>query len=331
MSADTHSRDGAGLETDTLDPATVELVEQINAMLYVELPLGSDPMVETRKLASHIFQTLAGPDAYPKLRLRDSFCPSPAGDIPLRTYFHSGTDHSPAPTIVFFHGGGWALGCLDDYDVLLKSLAVQSGANIVSVGYRLAPENPFPRGLEDAQLALDHIINHPEIYEADPVRLAVMGDSAGGNLAAVLAQSPVNQGKLVAQFLLYPMLDVFSPHETYPSRQIYGDGSYFLMRDAIDSSRADYAANTHSLDDWRISPLLGNIETTLPSTYILVGNCDPLRDEAIAYADRLGALGLEVDIDCIPGAIHAFLSFGTLPDTDNHRTGLAMEIRRRLA
>lgn len=318
------------LQAGDMDPTSADLVGKINAMLYASPPLEGDVMTATRKVASAVFKAFAGPDLYPDLKTRDLMCSGPESDIPLRVYFHSEIQNGAAPLIVFYHGGGWTLNGLDDYDGLLKSLSAQSGANIISVAYRLAPEHPFPSGLNDGQAALDYIIGHAADFGGDPDCVAVMGDSAGGNLAAVLAQSPENKGKLAAQFLLYPMLDVFSEHDVYPSRLVYGDGAHFLTRAAIDKSVEDYTGGQHALDTPRISPLAANSTDYIPPTYIMVGQCDPLRDESRAYIDKLKTAGVDTKIDCIPGAIHAFLSFGIMEDVQTYRTQLASEIQRRL-
>jgi len=313
-----------------MDSASAELVGKINAMLYAALPIEGDVMAETRKAARAVFKAFAGPDFYPEVRTKDLTFPGPESEIPLRAYFNSEDKSQKVPLIVFYHGGGWALNGLDDYDGLLKSLSAQSGANIMSVAYRLAPEHPFPDALNDAQAALDYVIDNAADFGGDPNCVAVMGDSAGGNLAAVLAQSAENKNKLAAQFLLYPMLDVFNAHTVYPSRLAYGDGAHFLTRAAIDKSVEDYTGGDHDLDTPRISPLFTTSTDLLPPTYIMVGECDPLRDESRAYIDKLKASGVPAEMDCIPGAIHAFLSFGIMENVRGYRSQLAQQIQRRL-
>jgi acetyl esterase len=318
------------LEAGEMDAASAKLVEEINALLYASPLQEGDPMAQARKLASEMFTVFAGPDHFKGVRTQDITIPNSQRGIPARVYFHSECQADASPLIVFFHGGGWALGGLNEYDVFLKSISKQSGTNIISVDYRLAPEHPFPEGLEDAQTALEYLSSHAANFYGDPDRLAVMGDSAGGNLAAVLAQSPENKDRIAAQFLLYPMLDVFKPHSAYPSRQTYGDGAHFLTRTAIDKSVDDYTAGKLNLDNPRISPLLATSLSDIPPTYIIVGNCDPLKDEALAYATRLRQSGVDVSVECIPGAIHAFLSFGCMEDVQTYRTKLAQTIQRRL-
>ena len=314
-----------------MDPASAALVDKINALLNEAMTFEGDVITEMRSLASKMFTAFSGPDYYQDIKTNDIAIPGHDANIPARIYSNPDSQTKPLPMVVYFHGGGWALGGLDDYDILLKSISAQSGVNILSVDYRLAPEFPFPNGLEDAQTALEYALNSAAELNADPSRIAVMGDSAGGNLASVLAQSPINKGKLLAQFLLYPMLDVSAPHETYPSRIAYGNGAHFLTRAAIDKSVEDYTGGQNSLDNPRISPLMAKSHKDVPPTYIMVGNCDPLRDESFAFAEKLARSDIDVQIDCIPGAIHAFLSFGCLEDVQAYRTKLAKNIQRRLS
>lgn len=324
-----HTETRNHLPMGEMDSASVDLVNKINVLLN-ETPSGGDLMADTRDVASKIFTTFAGPDNYKDVETKDITFPGLETEIPARLYFHPKNNFDPCAAVIFFHGGGWALGGLDDYDVLLKSITAQSMATIISVDYRLAPEHPFPHGLNDAQLSFDYVQTHARDFKIDPTRIAVMGDSAGGNLAAVLAQSPKNKGEIVAQFLLYPMLDVHSSHATYPSRLAYGDGAHFLTRAAIDKSVEDYTGGIQPLNNPRISPLSASSLNDVPPTYIMVGDCDPLRDESFAYANRLTQVGIDVKIDCIPGAIHGFLSFGCLEDVQLYRTKLAQNIQRRL-
>lgn len=325
-----NSKLSAALPTDAMDAGSAALIEKINTLLLSLVPGHASAIETSRVLASDIFAGFAGPDHYPNIKMDDVRLPVADRDIAARVYYHPDSDVRLSPLIVFIHGGGWSLGGLDDYDGLLKSLAAQSGANYISVDYRLAPEHPFPAGLADSQAALDYIFAHAEDFKGLADNIAVMGDSAGGNLAAVIAQSPDNAGKLSAQFLLYPMLDVHSPHAAYPSRLLFGDGDYFLTRDAIDASVENYGIAKAECRHPQVSPLFNESMATLPSTYIIVGNCDPLRDEARAYASRLTDAAVDVTLDCIPGAIHAFLSFGVLDNVKSHRTALAKEVQRRL-
>lgn len=318
------------LSPDVMDAASSDLIEKVNAIVMSLVPGSESPIEVSRELASDIFTGFAGVDHYPNIETEDVKVPGADGDIAARVYYHPKSAQRLSPLLLFLHGGGWSLGGLDEYDGLLKALTAQSEANFISLDYRLAPEHPFPAGLADSQAALDYILAHTLDFKGLADNIAIMGDSAGGNLAAVIAQSPANAGKLSAQFLLYPMLDVHSPHAAYPSRLLFGDGDYFLTRDAIDASVDNYGVAKAACRNPQVSPMFNESMASLPSTYIIVGHCDPLRDEARAYATRLTAAGVDVALDCIPGAIHAFLSFGILDNVKSYRTALAKEVQRRL-
>ena len=326
-----HTEPSGGLLPDAMDAASSDLIDKVNAILLSLVPGSESPIELSRSLASDIFMGFAGPDFYPDIETQDVKIPGAEDPVSARVYYHPNSAENFSPLVLFLHGGGWSLAGLDEYDGLLKALTAQSGANFISLDYHLAPENPFPAALNDSQAALDFILANAADFRGLSTKVAVMGDSAGGNLAAVLAQSSENSGKIQAQFLLYPMLDVFSPHATYPSRMLFGDGDYFLTRDALDVSVENYGLTKDQCQDPRVSPLFHTEMADFPPTYIIVGNCDPLRDEARAYAERLTAAGVDVTMDCIPGAIHAFLSFGILDNVKNHRTRLAREVQRRLS
>ncbi|MGJ8560647.1 MAG: alpha/beta hydrolase [Litorimonas sp.] len=325
-----HTEPSGGVLPDAMDAASTDLIEKVNAILVSLVPGSESPIELSRALARDIFMGFSGPNFYPDIETEDVKIPGAKDHISARVYYHPKSDEHLSPLILFLHGGGWSLAGLDEYDGLLTALAAQSKANFISLDYRLAPENPFPAGLKDSQAALDFILENAANFKGLSTKVALMGDSAGGNLAAVLAQSSENSGKVRAQFLLYPMLDVYSPHVTYPSRVLFGDGDYFLTRDAIDVSVENYGITKEQGKDPRVSPLFHKAVADLPPTYIIVGNCDPLRDEARAYAARLTDAGVDVTLDCIPGAIHAFLSFGILDDVKNHRTRLAHAVQHRL-
>ncbi|MBB5517354.1 alpha/beta hydrolase [Amphiplicatus metriothermophilus] len=317
------------------DAETAAFLPRLQAMLDAPHPLDRDnPLAAARAKASAIFAAFAGdPEPESSLAIHEEIAPGPDRNVPLRIYRLLTENAAPAPLIVFFHGGGWSLGALDDYDGLLSDLAALSGAAIVSVGYRLAPEHPFPAGLDDARAATAYVARRAEAYGCDPRRLGVMGDSAGGNLAAVIALEARGSAgpPVAAQFLLYPMLDVSRPHTVYPSRLRYGGGAYFLTREGLDASVAGYLRDPSLAADPRVSPMNAPDLSGAPPAYVLAPACDPLRDEAEAYARRLEAAGVPARFDCVPGAIHGFLSFGALAGARAARRALADEIRRLLA
>ena len=166
----------------------------------------------------------------------------------------------------------------------------------------------------------------------DPTRLAVMGDSAGGNLAACACQQIVADGSptISAQYLIYPVIDTGADHQAYPSRIAFGDGDYLLTRDAIDATRAWYLSAGEATKDPRITPSLATDLSKLPHSFVLTAGYDPLRDEGRGYADRLSAAGVDTRYRCFESTIHAFLSFGVLDVAQAARRAIADDIRRTL-
>jgi acetyl esterase len=256
--------------------------------------------------------------------------------VPARLYRRqSGDPQHPdeaLPLVVFFHGGGWSMGDLDCYDQFMRDLCVQSGAALLSVDYLLAPEHKFPAGLDEGLAVVRWAAQFMSTQPNSGARLAVMGDSAGGNLATVIARQLHTEGqiRLAAQFLLYPMLDVSRPHSAYPSRVRFGDGEYLLTRESIDTTTAWYLNDTERPDNPNVSPLLSPDAGILPETIIVTAGYDPLLDEARLYADLLMAAGVPTRLKCFETTIHAFLSLGVLDVAQQGRRFLAAEIKRCL-
>jgi acetyl esterase len=226
-----------------------------------------------------------------------------AGPRPARVY----RPHTigPLPTIVFVHGGGWVIGDLDTHDPLARLLAVRCDAVVVSVDYRLAPEHPFPAAVEDAVAATRWASEHLDELGGNAA-LAVSGDSAGGNLSAVVAQLLRDDVPLAGQLLLYPGTDILSE---LPSRTENAEG-YFLDLDMMEWFGAQYVGHlAHDLDqltDPRLSPLRGEL-AGLPPAVVVVAEFDPLRDEGAAYAEAMEGAGVPVTLLRFDGMIHGFL------------------------
>jgi acetyl esterase len=219
------------------------------------------------------------------------------------------------PALVFFHGGGWTIGDLDTHDVVYRQLAAGTRCAVFSVDYRLAPEHPFPAAVEDCFFATEHIRKNANSLKVDPNRIAVGGDSAGGNLAAVVALMARDAGgsPLAYQLLIYPATDQrceFASHERN------GEG-YLLTRDGIRFFRGGYLPNASDRTDWRASPLLAASHAGLPPAFVLTAGYDPLVDEGRAYAERLAAAGVEVAYTEYSGMVHGFVLFGGAVDAAN--------------
>lgn len=239
-------------------------------------------------------------DLAPVAEVDDLTCPGAAGPLRLRTYRPRA--EAGLPVLVWYHGGGWTIGDLDGADATCRELANASGALVVSVDYRLAPEDPFPAAVEDAWAALQWVAAHAEQLQADTGRLAVGGDSAGGNLAAVVALMARDAGfpSLRFQVLVYPATDA---RLGWPSLDQNGSG-YFMSREDVEWFYRQYAPPDP--EDWRMSPLLAPDHGGLPPALVLTAEYDPLRDEGEAYAAALQAAGVPVQLQRYDGMIHGF-------------------------
>jgi acetyl esterase len=219
------------------------------------------------------------------------------------------------PALVFFHGGGWTIGDLDTHDGVCRQLAVGARCAVFSVDYRLAPEHPFPAAVEDCFFATKFVFDHAQELKVDRSRLAVGGDSAGGNLAAVVALMARDQGgpPLAYQLLIYPATD---QRCQMPSHERNGEG-YLLTREGIRFFRAAYLPDEKDRTDWRASPLLAADHARLPPAFVLTAGYDPLVDEGRAYAERLAQAGAETSYREYPDMVHGFVLFGGVVDTAN--------------
>lgn len=227
------------------------------------------------------------------------------GALPARV-FQPRSMAAALPVVVHLHGGGWVRRDLEVADWLLSRIAAGVPAVVVSVDYRLAPQHPFPAAVDDAFAATTWIARHAHQYGGDPSRIAIMGDSSGGNLAAVtaLAARDAGEPRLACQVLLYPPLDL-----TGASPSLSADPKApVLSRDALETFRDHYLGDTDPGDP-RVSPLLADDHRGLPPTLVQVGDLDPLRDDASRYVEALRAAGVPVRGTVYVGAIHAFLSF----------------------
>jgi acetyl esterase len=213
------------------------------------------------------------------------------------------------PALVFFHGGGWTIGDLDTHDVVCRSLANGARCAVFSVDYRLAPEHPFPAAVEDCVFATEYISRHHKNLNVDASRIAVGGDSAGGNLAAVVA---LTLKGLAFQLLVYPATD---QHCSFPSHERNGQG-YLLTREGIDFFRSHYLPRGQ-FADWRASPLLAPSHAGVAPAFVLTAGYDPLVDEGRAYAEKLAQAGVEVSYRNYADMVHGFLLFGGVLDTAN--------------
>ena len=239
-----------------------------------------------------------------------------AGDIPLRLYRPAGSDTAQElPVLVYYHGGGWVIGDLDTHDTLCRELSNGSGCAVVAVHYRLAPEHRFPAAVDDALAATRWVHANADELHLDASRLAVGGDSAGGNLAAVVALAAREAGDLPIRFqlLIYPATD---SRRGWPSYTTNGEG-YLLTRDTIGYFHDHYIPDARDDNDWRASPLLHPDHRNLPPAFVLTAGFDPLRDEGRAYAQKLSEAGGTASLVCFERQIHGFITMGKVIDEAN--------------
>ncbi|HEX2173887.1 MAG TPA: alpha/beta hydrolase [Dehalococcoidia bacterium] len=250
-------------------------------------------------------------------RVEDRQIPGPGGDLPVRMYWPSGP--GPFPILVYFHGGGWIRGNLDSHDGQCRSLTNQAGCLVVSVDYRLSPESRFPDAIEDAYAATRWAAAHGASLNGDPTRLAVGGDSAGGNLAAAVTLMARDRGgpPICFQLLIYPVTNY--AFDT-PSYRENAEG-YVLTRDAMKYYWDLYLSSPADAGNPYASPLRATDFGGLPPALVITAQYDPLRDEGRAYAARLREAGVPVIDSCYEGVFHGF--FGMAADLDKAKLAVA--------
>jgi acetyl esterase len=244
-----------------------------------------------------------------------------AAGVPLRLYRPAGSDASALlPVVVYFHGGGWTMGDLDTHDVLCRQLCNGAGVAVVSVDYRMGPEHRFPAAVDDCVEATRWVRLQSAALGIDPQRVAVGGDSAGGNLAAVvsLVLRDAGDAPLAFQLLIYPATDMRC---TAASHTRNGQG-YVLTADTVAYFRGHYMPDPAEWPDWRASPLLAADHSRLPPALVLTAGYDPLVDEGRAYADKLSAAGTTCQYVCFERQIHGFVPMSRL--LDEARTAVAL-------
>lgn len=283
-----------------LDPQVKLLLDQIAAAPGPKLHTLAP--ADARRLTANMFRV--PPERAEKVfKVEDWKIPGPGGSIPIRVYTPEGI--GPFPVLVFFHGGGWVICGLESHDGPCRALTNKVGCVTVSIDYRLAPEHKFPAGVEDCFAATKWVAEHAGELNVDANRLAVGGDSAGGNLSAVIALLARDAGgpKIALQLLIYPAteaeLDTYS-HKTFTD--------YFLTKEDINWFWGHYLRSPADRKDPRVAPALAKSLKGLPPALIITAEFDPLRDEGEAYGEKLRAHGVPVSVTRYEGMIHGFLS-----------------------
>jgi acetyl esterase len=308
-----------------LDPQAAALLEQMAAS---GMPPLSGQDVATARESVLAFAQLGG-DPESVSNVEDRRIPGPGGTIPVRIYTPAGS--GPFPVLVYFHGGGWVLCNIDTHDPVCRSLANAAECIVVSVDYRLAPEHKFPAAADDCYAATQWVMNSASLINGDADRVAVGGDSAGGNLAAAITLMARDRGGRapIFQLLIYPATDYYLPGTS--SYQHNADG-YFLTKDDMKWFWNHYLSNEADAANPCACPLRAASLTGLPSALVITAEFDPLRDEGEMYAARLRESGVAARLVRYDGMIHGFFSMAGVLEQGKDALGLAAgELRSAFA
>jgi acetyl esterase len=304
--------------SDSLDPQVAALLEEFksNSTRQVASATARAPQEEliARRQALNSRTALLGGPAEPVEGTTDFKIPGTGGEIPVRLYVPRTNDPSQtrAPVLVYYHGGGFVAGGLESHDTLLRALANRAQCLIVSVAYRLAPEHPFPAANDDAWAAVQWVCDHASEIGGDSQRLAVGGDSAGGLLAARVAQEAAKLGpRLRLQMLLYPNLDATTSKASW--REL-GSGDYLVSLAQMVENFDAYLPNGINRGDPKVSPLFATDLGDIAPAVIITADHDPLRDEGDEYATKLQTARIPVIHTCWPGMVHGFASMAGVLD-----------------
>ena len=281
---------------------------------------------QTPEEARHAYEAgLARVDFEPRRLARTQDLDIAGARGPLRSRLYAPSAAPSLPLVLYFHGGGFVIGSLKSHDPLCREIAARAGCMVVSVGYRLAPEHPYPLAADDARAAFDWVTANASGLGADPACLAVAGDSAGGTLAALAARHARDRGiPLRLQALLYPALDQVGD---YPSRERYAD-VWPIDRDTIRWFQRHQHGGDRAPAEVDASPGRAEDLEGLAPAWILTAGLDPLQDEAVAYSEKLAAAGVAARHHHVAGTIHGFLNFGrVLPEVGPALDALAVALK----
>lgn len=305
-----------------LDPRAVQFLTAIAAAGFPPLSELTPPLAREKNIVKAFSS-----NPVPVADIRNIFIDGPFGEIPLRIYTPEG--EGPFPALVYLHGGGWVVGTLDDFDAVCTVLCKNSGYVVVSVGYQLSPEARFPVAIEEGYTALEWLAAEAGSLNADPGLLAVGGDSAGGNMAAVIAMMARDRkGPEVAfQLLICPATNLADTDT--PSYRKFGFGIW-VPGELMQWYTNHYLENKADIRNSYVSPLLADDLSGLPPAFIVIAEFDILKDEGEAYARRLSQSGAEVEMKVYPGQIHDFVIFGrVMPKAGEALADCCKALKRR--
>jgi len=308
----------------TLDPSAAAVIKAFRDAGRPALDTLSP--VEARA-ASALGRTIVQPDPREMKRVENLTAPSPDGPIPLRVYTPNSAPANPAG-LVFYHGGGWTIGDLDGYDVLCRQIADESGLVVASVDYRLAPEHKFPAAVIDAIAATEWIAANAVKLGFDPKKMFVGGDSAGGNLSAVVSIDARERGgpEIAGQVLIYPGIDGRMSHPSHRDP----DTSVLLTHAMTRYFYGHYLSAPADVEDWRVSPGRMQDLSRLPEAFVITARADPLYDEGEEFSQRLRDAGVKVTHTSYAGQFHGFITMGRLiPEANRLVSEISLWLKQR--
>ena len=269
-------------------------------------------------------RTFTQPDAPEVFKVEDKVVSANGVNVSVRVYHpHAAQSHQALPGLVYLHGGGWTLGDLDTHDVLCRSLCLQAGIVVVSVDYRMGPEHKFPAAYDDTVAAFNWTVQHANALGIDASRIAIGGDSAGGNLSAAACLGLRGQSVQPAfQLLIYPATIMW---QDTPSYHANGKG-YMLTKESIAYYTENYLRNREDAKDWRASPQLADSHAGLPPAFVMTAGFDPLRDEGLMYANALTKAGVSSQYICFERQIHGFITMGRVMQEANTAVSLCASV-----
>jgi acetyl esterase len=303
---------------------------QAQALMQLMIDKGVPPVntltpIEARE-SYRSRRTFTQPDAPEVFKLQDKLVAYNGVNIPVRVYHpFSAQTHSALPALVYLHGGGWTIGDLDTHDVLCRSLCLQANVVVVSVDYRMGPEHKFPAAFDDCVAAFEWTVANAGHLGIDAKRIAIGGDSAGGNLtAAACLQLRSHPVQPAFQLLIYPATIMW---QDTPSYHANGQG-YLLTKDSIAYYTDNYLRDRNDAKDWRASPQWAESHAGLPPAFVLTAGYDPLRDEGLMYADALSKAGVSTQYVCFERQIHGFITMGRIMQEANTAVSMCAQVLR---